>query len=138
MCTAPGGGGQALNFGLNNLDTFAWVGGFSSAPNTRRPADLVKDHAEAAKKLRLLYVACGDQDGLFRISQGVHKMLDEKKVPHVYNVAPGAFSRKLTLPSGWTRGYSARGTFDDAGVESSAPRCAMPQATSASVRKYRI
>ncbi len=83
------GGGQALNFGLNNLDTFAWVGGFSSAPNTRRPADLVKDHAEAAKKLRLLYVACGDQDGLFRISQGVHKMLDEKKVPHVYNVAPG-------------------------------------------------
>ena len=83
------GGGQSLNFGLSNLDTFAWVGGFSSAPNTRRPADLIKDHAEAAKKLRLLYVACGDKDGLFRISQGVHKMLDEKKVPHVYNVIPG-------------------------------------------------
>jgi enterochelin esterase-like enzyme len=43
------GGGQSLNFGLGNLDTFAWVGGFSSAPNTRRPADLIKDHAEAAK-----------------------------------------------------------------------------------------
>lgn len=28
------GGGQALNFGLGNLDRFAWVGGFSSAPNT--------------------------------------------------------------------------------------------------------
>lgn len=83
------GGGQSLNFGLGNLDTFAWVGGFSSAPNTRRPADLIKDHAEAAKKLRLLYVACGDQDGLYRISQGVHAMLDEKKVPHVYRVIPG-------------------------------------------------
>jgi enterochelin esterase-like enzyme len=83
------GGGQSLNFGLNNLDTFAWVGGFSSAPNTRRPADLIKDHAEAAKKLKLLYVACGDKDGLFRINEGVHKMLDEKKVPHVYNVIPG-------------------------------------------------
>jgi enterochelin esterase-like enzyme len=83
------GGGQALNFGLNNLDTFAWVGGFSSAPNTKPPADLIKDHAEATKKLRLLYVACGDKDGLFRISQGVHKMLDEKKVPHFYNVIPG-------------------------------------------------
>jgi enterochelin esterase-like enzyme len=83
------GGGQALNFGLNNLDTFAWVGGFSSAPNTRRPADLIKDHAAAAKKLRLLYVACGDKDGLFRISQGVHKMLEENKVPHLYNVIPG-------------------------------------------------
>ena len=83
------GGGQSLNFGLNNLDTFAWVGGFSSAPNTKPPTDLIKDHAEAAKKLRLLYVACGDKDRLFRISQGVHQMLDEKKVPHVYNVIPG-------------------------------------------------
>src|SRR6476660_4987915 len=83
------GGGQSLNFGLGNLDTFAWVGGFSSAPDTRPPADLIQDHAEAAKKLRLLYVACGDKDGLFRISEGVHKMLDEKKVPHVYQVYPG-------------------------------------------------
>jgi enterochelin esterase-like enzyme len=83
------GGGQSLNFGLGNLDTFAWVGGFSSAPNTRPPADLIQDHAEAAKKLRLLYVACGDKDGLFRISENVHKMLDEKKVPHLYNIIPG-------------------------------------------------
>jgi enterochelin esterase-like enzyme len=83
------GGGQALNFGLGNLDTFAWVGGFSSAPNTRRPADLITDHAEAARRLRLLYVACGDKDTLLRISQGVHAMLDEKKVPHVYRVIPG-------------------------------------------------
>src|SRR3954447_20852697 len=83
------GGGQSLNFGLGNLDTFAWVGGFSSAPNTRRPADLVRDHAEAARKVRLLYVACGDKDGLSRISQGVHAMLDENKVPHVYQVIPG-------------------------------------------------
>jgi enterochelin esterase-like enzyme len=83
------GGGQSLNFGLGNLDKFAWVGGFSSAPNTKRPDDLIKDHAEAAKKLKLLYVACGDRDGLFRISQGVHNMLDEKKVPHVYRVIPG-------------------------------------------------
>src|SRR5215468_2233504 len=69
------GGGQALNFGLGNLDTFAWVGGFSSAPNTRRPDALIKDHAEAAKKLKMLYVACGDKDGLLRVSEGVHKML---------------------------------------------------------------
>lgn len=83
------GGGQALNFGLNNLDTFVWVGGFSSAPNTKPPTDLLKDPAAAARMLRLLYVACGDQDGLLRISQGVHRMLDEKEVPHVYRVIPG-------------------------------------------------
>lgn len=83
------GGGQALNFGLANLDTFAWVGGFSSAPNTRRPADLVPDPVDATKRLKLLYVSCGDKDSLFRITQGVHETLSEKGVPHVYNVIPG-------------------------------------------------
>lgn len=82
------GGGQSLNFGLSNLDTFAWVGGFSSAPNTNRPADLIEDHAEATKKLRLLYLSCGDQDGLFRVSEGVHQMLKENDVPHQYEVIP--------------------------------------------------
>jgi hypothetical protein len=37
------GGGQSLNIGLANLDTFAWVGGFSSAPNTNPPEQLVPD-----------------------------------------------------------------------------------------------
>ena len=32
-----------MNFGLAHLDRFAWVGGFSSAPNTRKPAELVPD-----------------------------------------------------------------------------------------------
>lgn len=83
------GGGQSLNFGLGNLTHFAWVGGFSSAPNTSPPAKLISDHAEASKKLRLLYVACGDKDNLFKISEGVHTMLEEKKVPHIYRVIPG-------------------------------------------------
>ncbi len=80
------GGGQSLNFGLGNLDTFAWVGGFSSAPNTRKPEELVPDPAKATQQLRLLYVSCGNQDGLIRISQGVHAYLKEKNVPHVWNV----------------------------------------------------
>jgi enterochelin esterase-like enzyme len=83
------GGGQALNFGLRNLDTFAWVGGFSSAPNTMPPAELIKDPEAAREKLRLLYVACGDKDFLLRVSEGVHKMLVEKNVPHHYNVIAG-------------------------------------------------
>jgi len=82
------GGGQSLNFGLGHLETFAWVGGFSSAPNTRRAAELIADPEAARKQLRLLYVSCGDRDGLFRITQGVHAMLDEKQVPHLYNVIP--------------------------------------------------
>ncbi len=41
------GGGQALNIGLANLDVFAWVGGFSSAPNTSPPEQLVPDPQKA-------------------------------------------------------------------------------------------
>ncbi|HEY8503455.1 MAG TPA: alpha/beta hydrolase-fold protein, partial [Gemmataceae bacterium] len=83
------GGGQALNFGLAHLDTFAWVGGFSSAPNTRPAAELVKDPAEAAKKLRLLWVSCGDADRLMRISRAFHETLEENNVPHVWHVDAG-------------------------------------------------
>ncbi|MBX3424829.1 MAG: esterase family protein [Pirellulales bacterium] len=79
------GGGQSLNFGLANLDTFGWVGGFSSAPNTKKPAELLPDPA-AAKKLKLLWLSCGDKDGLIRISQDVHAHLSEHDVPHVWHV----------------------------------------------------
>ena len=80
------GGGQSLNIGLANTDTFAWIGGFSSAPNTRPPAELVPDAGKATKQLKLLYVSCGNKDGLIRISQGVHAHLKEKNVPHIWHV----------------------------------------------------
>ncbi len=120
------GGGQSLNFGLGNPDTFAWVGGFSSAPNTRRPADLIKDHAEAAQRLKLLYVACGDKDGLFRISEGVHQMLDDKKVPHVYRVIPGGgHDFKVWRSDLYT---FARLVFRDPAQEKTAPAKTAPAA----------
>jgi enterochelin esterase-like enzyme len=80
------GGGQSLNFGLANLDTFAWVGGFSSAPNTKPPAELVSDPEKAKQQLKLLYISCGNKDGLIRISQGVHAYLKDKDVPHIWHV----------------------------------------------------
>ena len=80
------GGGQSLNFGLGNLDTFAWVGGFSSAPNTKPAAELVPDPDKTIKQLKLLWVSCGNKDGLIRISQGVHAYLKEKKVRHTWHV----------------------------------------------------
>jgi enterochelin esterase-like enzyme len=80
------GGGQSLNFGLAHLDTFAWVGAFSAAPNTKPAAELVPDPAKAREKLKLLWLACGKKDGLIRISQGVHAYLKEKDVPHVWHV----------------------------------------------------
>lgn len=79
------GGGQSLDFGLAHIDTFAWIGGFSSAPNTKPPEELLPNPDEA-KKLKLLWVACGNKDGLINISQGVHAYLKEHDVPHIWNV----------------------------------------------------
>jgi len=84
------GGGQSLNFGLAHLDTFAWIGGFSSAPNTEPPEQLVPDPAKTAQRLKLLWISCGDRDGLIYISQRTHAYLKEKNVPHVWHVDSGA------------------------------------------------
>jgi enterochelin esterase-like enzyme len=84
------GGGQSLNFGLTHLDTFAWVGGFSSAPNTKPAKQLVPDPAAAKAKLKLLWLSCGKRDGLIRVSQGVHAYLRDNDVPHIWHVDDNA------------------------------------------------
>jgi enterochelin esterase-like enzyme len=89
------GGGQSLNFGLGNLDKFAWVGGFSSAPNTRRPEELVPNPDEAKQKLKLLWISCGDNDGLITFSKRTHDYLFEKNVPHIYYIEPGVHDFKV-------------------------------------------
>ena len=80
------GGGQTLNIGLSHIETFAWVGGFSSAPNTKQPPSALLPDPAAAKQLKLLWLGCGNRDGLIRISQGVHAYLKENGIPHVWHV----------------------------------------------------
>lgn len=89
------GGGQSLNFGLGNLDKFAWVGGFSSAPNTKAPAALVPDPKKAEQMLKLLWISCGASDGLLSFSKRTHEYLTENKVPHIYYVEPGVHDFKV-------------------------------------------
>jgi enterochelin esterase-like enzyme len=89
------GGGQSLNFGLGNLDQFSWVGGFSSAPNTKKPEELVPDPEVAKSKLKLLYISCGDKDGLLNFSKRTHDYLAEKNVPHIYYIEPGVHDFKV-------------------------------------------
>lgn len=80
------GGGQALNFGLSHPDTFAWVGGFSSAPNTRPAAELLGDKEAARSQFKLVYLSCGNRDGLINVSQSMHRELKALGVNHVWNV----------------------------------------------------
>lgn len=89
------GGGQSLNFGLGNLDKFAWVGGFSSAPNTKLPQELVPNPEDAKKKLKLLWISCGDNDGLLSFSKRTHDYLYQNDVPHIYYIEPGVHDFKV-------------------------------------------
>ena len=63
------GGGQTLNIGLVHPETFAYVGGFSSAPDTRQPPSALVPDPSVPKQLKLVWLACGNKDGLIRISQ---------------------------------------------------------------------
>ncbi len=80
------GGGQTLNIGLAHLDAFAWLGGFSFAPNARPLSELVPDAATARARMKLFYLSCGNKDGLFNGPQGVHVYLKERDIPHIWNV----------------------------------------------------
>ncbi|RYY56983.1 MAG: esterase [Chitinophagaceae bacterium] len=89
------GGGQSLNFGLGNPDRFAWVGGFSSAPNTKSPELLVPDPAKTRNSLKLLWISCGDNDGLLSFSKRTHDYLLKNDVPHIYYLEPGGHDFKV-------------------------------------------
>ena len=89
------GGGQALRIGLNHVETFSYVGGFSAAvgeasafPETY--ASLVA-HAEASnQKLKLLWVGCGTEDGLFAASKRFSEFLTAHRVTHTFRETGGA------------------------------------------------
>ena len=89
------GGGQSLNFGLGHLDKFAWVGGFSSAPNTKTPEQLVPNPDEAKKKLKLLWISCGASDNLISFSKRTHDYLVKNNVPHIYFIERGVHDFKV-------------------------------------------
>lgn len=89
------GGGQALSIGLNQLDLFSYVGGFSAAIGNA--ADFSKTygslvaHADAAnKKLKLLWVGCGRDDSLFAASKSFSEFLATHKIAHTFRETDGA------------------------------------------------
>jgi enterochelin esterase-like enzyme len=64
------GGTQSLFIGLNALDRFAWIGAFSSGgldANFEKTYPAVSESINA--QLHLLWIACGQQDGLIGLNQ---------------------------------------------------------------------
>ena len=86
------GGAETLYVGLRHLDRFAWIGAMSSAPqlfgnpDEAFPALSEKDNA----RIKLLWIACGKQDGLVKNNQAFVEWLKTRKIEHKYVETEGA------------------------------------------------
>jgi enterochelin esterase-like enzyme len=85
------GGAESLLTGLNTLNEFAWIGAFSSGGIT---PDFDKEFprldASANAQLRLLWIACGTDDGLIEINRTLRAWLTSKNIRHADIETPGA------------------------------------------------
>jgi enterochelin esterase-like enzyme len=85
------GGAESLLTGLNHLDNFAWVGGFSSGGIDL--ADFGSEFpglgAGANQKLKLLWIACGTEDGLNKVNRQFKSWLKGKGVTYTDIETPG-------------------------------------------------
>lgn len=89
------GGGQSLNFGLGNPGTFAWIGAFSPAPNTRRPEELLKGEGNGIERPKLIWISCGNQDNLINISNRTHEYFKQQGIAYSYIADEGGHDFKF-------------------------------------------
>jgi enterochelin esterase family protein len=85
------GGAESLLTGLNHLDQFAWIGAFSSGGIDNRDfaTEFPAVDARANKKLKLLWIACGTEDGLIKINRQFKSWLKDKGVQFTNIETPG-------------------------------------------------
>jgi enterochelin esterase family protein len=85
------GGAESLLTGLNAIDKFAWIGAFSAGGI---PEDFAQDFpgldANASQRLRLLWIACGTEDGLIKVNRNLRGWLKSKGVQVKEIETPGA------------------------------------------------
>ncbi len=84
------GGGQALYIGLKHGNTFAWVGGFSSAIFDSLHGPLLENAEELNEELALLWVGCGRDDFLLRNNKQFIEQLEGQGIRHVAHIGAGA------------------------------------------------
>jgi enterochelin esterase-like enzyme len=93
------GGRQTLNIGLGHLDRFSNLLAFSSA--VRNPEQdsvmmrLISDPAKINKSLKVFWIGCGTEDGLFAGNKSFSEMLNKKGIAHTFYPTGGAHTWKV-------------------------------------------
>lgn len=96
------GGGQAFTIGLKHLDTFAWVGEFSSGLVSDNQFSLEKhlpgfldDPAAVNKKLHLLFLSCGTDDPRYNGQLDLVDTLKKHNIRAEWYSTPGVHEWKV-------------------------------------------
>jgi enterochelin esterase family protein len=89
------GGSQSMNIGLNHLQLFHWIGIFSAGigrsgdPEQAFPA-LFAEPAASNKKIKLLWIGIGRQDGGFQSAEQLSELLKKHGIEHEFHPSEGA------------------------------------------------
>ena len=86
------GGLESLDVGLAHTGQFAWIGGFSSAVHTLDYTEKLASLGPKAADLRLLWIACGTEDGLLAPNRKLIAFLKTKAMPVTQIETPGMHS----------------------------------------------
>ena len=93
------GGAQTLRIGLNNLDTFHWVVGLSSAlvgDDVVGPfASVLADAVTVNRKLKLFHVTIGKDDFLLAGNRRFAEALTKAGITHTYREGEGAHTWRV-------------------------------------------
>lgn len=84
------GGAESLHTGLNHLDEFAWIGGFSSGGMLQNfDEEFPAVGSSGNPPLRLLWVACGKDNVWTNLNRDFNQWLNSKSIQHTYTETPG-------------------------------------------------
>jgi enterochelin esterase family protein len=90
------GGAESLLTGLNRLERFGWIGAFSSGGlGTNYSVQFPKLAQKRGAELRLLWIACGEQDGLLANNLQFVEWLKSQNVPCTWVQTPGQHSFRV-------------------------------------------
>jgi len=99
------GGFQSFYVTLNNLDKFAYIGGFSGAGQMQQGVEFSKlynsvwaDVNAFNKKVKLMYLSTGlaEPERMYQTVNNFHKELEKAGIKHVYYESPGTAHEWLT------------------------------------------
>jgi endo-1,4-beta-xylanase len=84
------GGGETLNIGLGNLDTYHYIAPLSAAATAYATSTLLPNNGAKAKEvMKLFFVDQGGSGDIGTLGEGVHTYMDQQGITNYFWIDPG-------------------------------------------------